>query len=292
MPSNPPVIMRSSSLPTLLRILVLVPLAGCTPAARVSPLAQEAAFARRPGETLRYVGRTEYFDSRPGGDPERITSARNVRYAIAFTGGDTARAWIDAMTVERMGGVVRVDTAGPEVVGRPFTLVVDALGKDSVIAAPPLGWSEAPRFVDFFPPLPGGPLGPEKVWYDYRKVDTSDSLRAGEFTQTVVYHVEGDSTIRGTKVVVVEFDVRWSDQSRLRQPLVDPPPGVIYNPSSIQVRSGEEHGRFYFAPRTGRLVRRVRTGVETVETPSFTAPEASVFETRYRSTLELVDARR
>lgn len=271
---------------------MLVALAGCTPAPRVSPLAQEAAFARRPGETLRYVGRTEYCDSRPGGDPDRVTSARNVRYAIAFTGGDTARAWIDAMTVERMGEVVRVDTAGPEVVGRPFTLVVDALGKDSVIAAPPLGWSEAPRFVDFFPPLPGGPLGPEKVWNDYTTLDTSDSLSIGELTRSVVYHVVGDSAIRGTKVVVVAFDVRWYSQIRSRRAMVNPPPGVIYNTSMLQVRSGEEHGRFYFAPHTGLLMRRVRSGAETVETPMYTSPEAAVFETRYRSTLDLVDVRR
>jgi hypothetical protein len=278
----------------LLPILVLAPLAGCVPAAaRVSPLAQEAAFARRPGETLRYVGRTEYFDSRPGEDPDRVTSARNVRYSIAFARGDTARAWIDAMTVERMGEVVGVDTAGPEVVGQPFTLLVDPLGKDTVIAAPRFSpGSEAPRFIDFFPPLPGGPLGPDKVWNEYSTVDTSDSLSIGELTRSAAYHVVGDSTIHGAKVVVVAFDVSWSSQVRSRRAMVNPPPGVIYNTSMLQVRSGEEHGRFYFAPRTGRLVRRVRTGVETVETPMYTSPDAAVFETRYRSTLDLVDARR
>ncbi|MFL5541711.1 MAG: hypothetical protein ACJ8J0_22185 [Longimicrobiaceae bacterium] len=284
--------MRSSPLPTLPPILALVALAACAPAATRGPALQDAVYARTPGDTLRYTWETEFYDP-PQWDS--VSARRSWRLAVTFTGGDTARAWIEALRLETTGSDARVFTAGPEVVGLPFVLRVGPLGSDSVLAVPqiPNGWSEArSQFNGFFPRLPGGPLRPGRDWSEGSTVDVSDSLWTGESTRSVHYQVVGDSTLHGARVVVIAFDLQATRQIRRRPGGTQLPPDLPYRPELVQTVSYEQHGRLYFEPRTGRLVRRTHAGKETQELPSYTSPEAAVLERRYRSTVELVPRRR
>jgi|GEM_PF-3576195 len=281
----------------LLTILVLAPLAGCAAAGRTSPPPQEAAYARTPGDTLRYTWKTQLYDpDGPVGQWDSVSARRSRVLAIAFTGGDTARAWIESLQLETTGEDAHVDTAGPDVVGLPFVLRVGPLGSDSVLAAPqfPEEWSGSRGvFNRFFPRLPGGPLRPGRSWSESKTADVSDSLWIGEFTRDVSYRVVGSSTLHGARVVVVAFDLEETTRNRRREDGAQLPANLPFRPTLVQTQTNEEHGRFYFAPRTGRLLRVTREGIETLEVPSFTSAEAAVREDRYRSTLELVvDARR
>jgi hypothetical protein len=275
----------------LLLILALAGVPGCAPAKGPPPLEQPAAYARTRGETLRYREHSEWSSSFGMGVPEEgPRSVRDALVAIQFTAGDTARAWIESL---RIATPDRPDeVAGADVLHLPFVLSIGPRGIDSVLQRPrfPSQWEGLGQFFTrYLPPLPGGPLAAGRTWQDASSTDLSDSTWSGGRTRTATYRVAGDSVIRGQRVVVVEYTLLIQGERRMRNSPSEAP-GMPYLRPMVISNFQEEQGRLYFAPRTGRLVLRTRTGVEEQSSTSYTSVEAATTVTKYSVTDELVSA--
>lgn len=284
--------MRIVPLRPLLLFLTLAGLPDCAPAKGPSPLEQPAAYARTPGETLRYRERWESSSSFGMGIPEDgPRTMRDALVAIQFTGGDTARAWIESLRVATPNQPDQV--AGADVLHLPFLLMIGPRGIDSVFQRPPIPsqWEVDQLFTRYLPRLPGGPLALGRAWQETSSVDLSDSVWTGGRTRTADYRVVGDSVTRGERVVVVEYTVLIESQRRMR----DSPssaPGMPYLRPMVISTFHQEQGRLYFAPRTGRLVLRTRAGELDQSSTSYTNVEANTHVTKYSGTTELISARR
>lgn len=283
---------RIVPLRSLLLFLAVAGLPGCAPAKGPSPLEQPAAYARTPGETLRYRERYAWSARYGMGLPPEAEQSGNMREthaAIQFTGGDTARAWIESLRIATPGRPEQV--AGADVLHLPFLLTIGPRGIDSVLQRPPIpsGWEVNQFFTRYLPRLPGGPLAPGRTWEDASSVDLSDSTWTGRRTRTTNYRVAGDSVIRGERVVVVEYTMLIESQERMRNSPTSAP-GMPYLRPMVISTFQEEQGRLYFAPRTGRLVFRTRRGAHEQSSTSYTNVEASTVVTKYSGTTELISA--
>ncbi|HYR12395.1 MAG TPA: hypothetical protein VEQ60_31700 [Longimicrobium sp.] len=281
----------------LVAILVLHGGAGCALAPPGEPpLEQDAAYARTPGDTLRYHGiSTSYHESDLGAMQRsgRTRTVREARTAVAFTGGDTARAWIESYHIQTSAEVGGTQNAGPEVTMLPFGLTLGALGDEETLSTPdfPQYWSGLKSyFTNFFPRLPGGPLHLGRTWGDTIITDLSTEHFRGAQTRIIRYRVTGQERIRGVPVVVVAFDSYLEGRLDQRNP-PDPITMPFIRPI-VEKTEVEEHGHIYFAPRTGRLVRRTRQGVERRASSSPVNVEGMTYTTEYSSTLELLPDRR
>jgi hypothetical protein len=271
-------------------LLALAGLPACAPAKGPSPLEQPAAYARTPGETLRYREQSEWSSSFGMGIPPEAGesgSMRETHVAIQFTGGDTARAWIESLRIATPNQPDQM--AGADVLHLPFLLTIGPRGIDSVLQRPPIpsGWEVDQFFTRYLPPLPGGPLTLDRAWQNTSSVDLSDSTWFGRRTRTANYRVAGDSVIRGERVVVVEYTVLIEGQRRMRDSPTSAP-GMPYLRPMVISDFREEQGRLCFAPRTGRLVLRTRSGVQEQSSTSYVNVEASTTVTRYSGTTELI----
>jgi hypothetical protein len=259
--SGPP---RSPSpLPPMKRILaasfLIIACASSAAAQRLSILPRE------PGDTVRYRARTYVASgvgasATIGGEMEH-----DAVIAVTRTGGDTARAWFEELSIRRIGGaVVGADSA----LGLPFLFRVSDR-RVSLFLAPDLPESVGRmadlerQLADFFPTLPAGPLAPGAEWAD--TVVHEESVR-GRFSRTVAarrYRVRGDTTIFGARAVVVEMTaVLTEDQT------------VDLSPRSRVARtldarlSGREEGVVLFTP-DGRFLGASRraelTGTSTMQ---------------------------
>ena len=279
---------------SLLLFLAVAGLPGCASAKGPSPLEQPAAYARTPGETLRYRERYAWSARYGMGLPPEAEQSGNLRdalVAIQFTGGDTARAWIESLRIATPPQPDQV--AGADVLHLPFLLTIGQRGIDSVLQTPPIssGWEVNQFFTRYLPRLPGGPLTPGRTWQDASHVDLSDSVWTGGRTRTTSYRVAGDSVIRGERVVVVEYTLRVEGQRRMRDSPTEAP-GMPYLRPMVISDFREEQGRLYFAPRTGRLVFRTRRGAHEQSSTSYTNVEADTHVTNYSGTTELISAGR
>lgn len=286
--------MRLVPLRPLLLLLTLACLPGCAPAKGPSPLEQPATFARTPGETLRYRERYVWSSHYGMGLPPEAEQSGNMRdalIAIRFTGGDTARAWIESLRIATPSQPDQV--AGADVLHLPFLLTIGPRGIDSVLRRPPIPsqWEVGQLFNRYLPRLPGGPLTLGREWQETSTVDLSDSTWFGGRTRTVSYRVAGDSVTRGERVVVVEYTVLTESERRMRNSPTSAP-GMPYLRPMVISNFHKEDGRLYFAPRTGRLVLRTRRGVQEESSTSYTNVEASTVVTNYSGTTELISAGR
>jgi hypothetical protein len=274
--------------------LALTGFPACAPAKGPSPLEQPAAYARTPGETLRYQDRLEWsssYGTRGATEEMQSMSVREARIAIQFTGGDTARAWIES--ARRATPRHPEEVAGADVLHLPFLLGIGPRGIDTVIQRPtfPDGWERLDQLFTpgYFPRLPGGPLTPGRRWLHVDSVDTSDSFWIGGRTYTGNYRVVDHSVMSGERVAVVEYTLRIESRERMRKSgryePGEPPPRP-----TVLAGSQEEQGRLYFAPRTGRLVLRTRTGVQERSSTTFASVKPSAYRIRYSSTTELISA--
>lgn len=286
---------RTFRLRPLPLFLALAGLPGCDPAKSSSPLEQPAAYARTPGETLRYRERLEWSSSHGTGVPGAEGQSRGVRdarVAIRFTMGDTARAWIESVRRATPDGPGEV--AGADVLHLPFLLSIGPRGIDSVLQRPafPDQWERLGQlFTHYLPRLPGGPLTPGRTWRDASSVDLSDSTWTGARTRTVSYRVVGDSVMRGERVVVVEYTLLIQSRERMRD-FGSHEPGQPPLPPTVIANVQKEQGRLYFAPRTGRLVFRTRAGVQELSSTTFASVKPAVQSTTYGGTTELISAGR
>ena len=273
---------------------ILLAIAACAPAAGPSPSAQDAAYARTPGVTLHYREVSESSTrigiavTNPHEEPSRTW--RDARFAIRFTGGDSARAWFQSLRVDAAAGPALV--AGADVLEQPFALRVGPRGIDSILAVPPLpsGWSGLEsQFRNLFPRLPGGALARGREWSEVSTTSLSDSLYTGRQTRTLHYRVVGDSVIGRERVVVAEYEMRTEGERRGRDP-GRYEPGMPPIPRYAESNHQQEQGRIYVAPRTGRFVRRTRSGTREHNRTSYTAAEGFVQVTEYTGTIELLSA--
>jgi hypothetical protein len=279
--------MRFSLSPPVL--LVAAAMAACAPASGPSPLEQEAAYARTPGQTLHYreVSRSSsrIGMGMPAPDAEARRAVNDVRVAIRFTEGDGAQVWIES---PRSGTA----TTGVDLRETPFTARMGPRGIERIAAPPALPETSsdvADQLRAFFPRLPGGPLSHGRAWDEASTRDLSDEDWTGTQTRTVQYRVVGSDAIGGERVVVAEYEMLTRTQLRGRQTMRYEP-GMPYYPPPGESTHQTERGRIYFAPRTGRFVRRSGSGVRE-QSRSVYATEAAVQVTEYTITSELVSPR-
>ncbi len=281
-------------------VLFLGGTAACAPPRPATlPGPHDATYARTPGDTLRYRKHSEWstsFGLAGMPDAGRSRYRRDTRLAITFTADGTARGWFEAMRLESRGGGERPDIqqAGADVVGLPFVLAVGPLGIDSILSAPglPPSWSElGSEFNGIFPRLAGGALTPGREWTSNGSGEREDRSFVTRYTRAISYRVVGTSTLRGVPVVVVRYDATFEDRSRGRRSASSPAADPYLFPIYEDYTRTEEHGTFYFAPATGRVVRHDWTGESFFSRPSGHVESADQ-RTEYRATLELVSSPR
>ncbi|HEY0016350.1 MAG TPA: hypothetical protein VGC13_08530 [Longimicrobium sp.] len=269
-------------------LLLAAAVAACAPARGPSPLEQEAAYARTPGQTLHYreVSRSSsrIGMGMPAPDGEASRAVHDVRLAIRFTDGDQAQVWIEPPRTGRPA--TEADPREP-----PFTLRMGPRGIESIAAPPELPRTRpgvADQLRDFFPRLPGGPLSRGRQWDESSTRDLSDKDWTGTQTRTVHYRVVGSDAIGGERVIVAEYELLTRSQLRGRQTMRYDP-GMPYYPPAGASTYQTERGRIYFAPRTGRFVRRSGSGVREQSRSAY-ATEAAVQVTEYTITSELISS--
>lgn len=225
--------------------------------------AQAPVYRRAPGDTLRYREvTTGAVEARPGSGSVTMKTSRDARIAVTFGAADTARAWFEALAVSVDGppqGERRPDASA--LLGRPYTLILGPRGEVQTVAVPPIPETLtqvsdlAAQFTDFFPRLPAGPLVAGATWADtVRHQATNAAGRTVVARRVGSYRVRGDSTVGGERVVVVDL---LTDSEILSGSSTPPAPGSASMQSALR---GEETGAFYFAPETGLLVGRRRSG--------------------------------
>lgn len=249
--------------------------------------AQAPAYARTPGDTLRYHEVTERVMDTPG-SPPRIRR-QDATIAVAFGAADTARAWYDVLRLEAEGGgEPRVLEDGAS---RVFVMAFGARGVDTVASIPEfpgpiraradLRW----QFWDFFPRLPAAPLVPGTAWADTmaraRTVEGGGNEMESTDTRIIRYRVVGDSTIGTRAVVVVEA------QGETNGVLAGRLFGVVVRGTSRET----ERGRLYFDLARGVLVRRTRTatGVLDLTLPEGDRPGSVHRTDQFTGTVQLVE---
>ncbi len=249
--------------------------------------AQAPAYARTPGDTLRYREVSERVMDTPGSPPR--VRRHDATLAVTFAAADTARAWYDSLRLEAEGGgEARVLEDGAS---RVFVLAFGARGVDTTLAIPAfpepiraradLRW----QFWDFFPRLPPVPLAPGTAWADTivraRTVEGGGNEMESTDTRILRYRVVGDSTIGERAVVVVEA------QGETNGALTGRLFGVVVRGTSRET----ERGHIYFDVARGVLVRRTRTatGVLDLTLPEGDRPGTVHRTDQFSGTVELLE---
>ncbi|HET7234706.1 MAG TPA: hypothetical protein VFJ16_32130 [Longimicrobium sp.] len=225
--------------------------------------AQAPEYRRAPGDTLVYREVTSAtVEMRPASGTITVKTGHDARIAVTFGAADTARAWFQALSLSAEGaplGTRRPDSKA--LLGQPYTLIFGARGQVQTVAVPPIPPEVAQvtdlsaEFTDFFPRLPPGPFQPGATWADTTRHQTTNAAGRTVIAERLgAYRVRGDSAIHGERVVVVEMTTHteiFTGSANVPQPNV---------PATESALAGEETGTFYFAPASGRLVARRRSG--------------------------------
>lgn len=212
-----------------------------------------------PGDTLRYheATKTSVIVSTPQGEIP-VTGEQEATVALVRLPGDSARAWFEALKlfVSTPQGEQRPTT--DEALKKPYRLTFDARGRVGLVEAPKFpdafaGMGDlAHEFNDFFLRLPAKPLRVGLTWTD--TLDRSDSTaeRSVRMTSVAEYKVEKDTVVEGTPALVVRM------KQRLRVHAEGPVPN---QPARSEAAfEGGDDGYFVFAPKSGRVLARRRTG--------------------------------
>ena len=264
-------------------ILMYAVVLGC--AVHVNAAAQGSTYRRQAGDTLLYREVTEER-VQVQGEPQEYHRFRDALVAVAFTGGDTMRAWYEDLQVsddERAPG----QTVGPEAVGLGFLITLDERGRGELLGSHDFPesivkiWDPQEQFSAFFPVLPERALQSGLEWGDtLLNQPLSGNIRGVE-NYFAVHRVVGDSMIDKIPVVIVESRVESTANGR---------EGVDDPTRMVGTSNLTEHGRYYFSTRDGLLVRRTMTG-EIDMTLTYFPPEGSWKDqtvTTFTTTIELV----
>ena len=256
-----------------------------------APLAaQPAAYRRTPGDTVRLREATtaEMTLRTPGGDLP-ATLRHDAVVAVAFTAGDTARAWYEALAVEASGAAGLQRPATDAVLRRPFTLAMDARGRVRTLAAPEIpaavrGITDlSHQFDDFFLRLPAAPLRVGLAWSDTVVHRDSSAARYTHATRAAHYRVERDTVVGGRRALVVSM------RQAVRLEAGGPVEGQPIRTDAVL--AGGDSGIVVFAPAEGRLLGRARSGEMrgTLTVRGGAEPLAIPQTYRYRSTIAPVE---
>jgi hypothetical protein len=172
--------------------------------------------------------------------------------------GDSARAWFDSLAISAKGPQGEQRPATDSALKRTFRLGLDARGRVKNVNAP--AWPASlqgvtdlsHQFYDFFLRLPAKPLTVGLAWSDTTSLTDSTTDRYSRWVRSADYRVERDTMVGTTPALVIGM------KQKLGVVISAPVPGQQMR-SDAQL-SGEEEGYFVFAPKTGRLIARRRSG--------------------------------
>jgi hypothetical protein len=267
----------------------VVPL--CLATALVPCAAASAQFRTEAGDTLRYREWTlgTVTMQLPAGQVE-VKTSHDAVLAVAFGEGGRADAWYEALALEtgdEARGARRPHTEA--LIGRTFSLAIDRSGRVETLAVPEIPEAVSAvtdltrQFEDFLVTVPDGELRSGREW-----ADTAVHDRPGRPTDTYhshrirTYRVVGDTVIGGVtaKRIHVRQTITMEAASRIEEEDV----------TVVTRLAGTEDGTAFFAPATGRLLARTRTG-ELAGEMSVTGRAGTVSfpqEWTYRSRIEPV----
>jgi len=210
-------------------------------------------------DTMRYreVTETDIRVTTPQGE---IPMKGNHVATVGFMRlpGDTAKAWYEALDVSMTGPQGDQRPATAEVLRSPFTLHMDARGRVRLISAPTFPASFegitdlTHQFDDFFVRLPAQSLRLGLAWQDTSTMLDSTADKSIWRRAIARYRVERDTVVAGTPAFVIS--VKQTVTMRSDAPV--PSQGAHLH----GVHSGTDDGIAVFAPSTGRLLGRRRTG--------------------------------
>lgn len=237
-------------------------LLGMAVMAAAPVLAQDgrpATYARAPGDTLRFREITHGSSTleAPRGTLA-ISSEHDATVAITFLRGDTARAWYEALVLAVQSPQGDVRPATTEALRKPFVLELDRRGRVRTISTPRFpasfeGVSDLTRqFEDYFLTLPDGPLASGTAWVDTVLRRDSTAGRLSGSSRVSHYRVLRDTVVGRQRALVIS--ARQELQLEAVEP--GPQPGL----TTRSVLTGADSGVYVFAPATGRLLGRARTG--------------------------------
>jgi len=223
--------------------------------------AQQGRYRFIPRDTLRYREITEgHIVLRPPGDSVPIMTRQDATFAITGEQGDTATAWYEQLSLSGTSPMGETNTNTDGALHLPFRLVIAPSGQTTLIAAPAFPAEVAAQtdlsrqFEDCFITVPRAVLKPNATWAD--TVENSHPAGPRETTQSRHirrYRVLRDTVAAGGVAAVViaidqEMTLRNSSPLEAQQVTV------------VTELRGSEEGTAVFAPKTGRLLLRVRRG--------------------------------
>lgn len=214
-------------------------------------LGQTVTYTRRPGDTLRY--RDVAFASLRviGPDGDRAVNRDHAAVlGLTFLTPDTARGWYESLEVTLIAPEGRRTPTTDSLVGQPFTLLFGPRGRVETLVAPAVAIDTVQIreptlvFAGFFPPLPADPLEIGLEWSDSLSTTVpgapSRTVRlesVGRYTAVEDAVLDGESAV----VITYERDLKLTSEGG----------GAPGDSLSLE---GEEHGRFLFAPESGRML--------------------------------------
>jgi hypothetical protein len=222
-----------------------------------TPSTQPAAY-RFGGDTLRFreVSEGRIGIAGPQGNLEFHTT-HDGTIAIARLGGDTARAWYEALAIGFTGPMSQLRPATDAALRQPFTLRMDDRGRVTTLATPtfPASFKDVSdltqQFADYFPRLGAQPLVVGTAWSDTTEHVTRDSARTSRIRSVAHYRVERDTVVGGMPAMVVSMQQELTIDSN----------GAAGGAPTVSTQAGVEVGFYVFAPRTGRLLSRRRSAL-------------------------------
>ena len=220
--------------------------------------AAQTVYSRSARDTLRYreVNSADVTVSAPQGELA-VSMKQDAIVGLRFLPGDRAEAWFDSLAVSLSLPTGETTPPTASMLRQPYTLGFDARGRTRLLSAPAMSAEVRQagdlrgQFDDFFLRLPQAPLRPGLTWTD--TVTFADSTADGTVQRSVVglYRVERDSTVRGERAFVVSL----AQQMKVHSTQIQPGTG-----QSESTMTGSADGFYLFAPASGRMLARRRSG--------------------------------
>jgi len=227
--------------------------------AAVVPAAAQSTYAP-PGDTLRYheTQKTAVVITTPQGEIQ-VSAEQDATVALLRFAGDSAHAWFESLSLVAQSPQGEQKPPTDSVLRKPFRLTLDARARAKLVEAPT--FPEALRqfgdlaneFTDLLLRLPAKPLRIGLTWTD--TLNRSDSTGDRKFNATSIsnYKVEKDTVVNGVPALLV----RASQATKLHAE------GPVPNQPGMRTDAtmeGNDTGFYVFAPKTGRMLARRRTG--------------------------------
>jgi hypothetical protein len=225
----------------------------------VLPAAAQGTYAP-PGDTLRYreTQKTAVVITTPQGEIQ-VAGDQEATLAVVRLPGDSARAWFESLTLAAQTPQGEQKPPTDAVLRKPYRLTFDARGRVKLVEAPQLPEALAAfgdlanEFTDLFLRLPAQPLRVGLTWTDTLTRSDSTADRKLSATSISSYKVEKDTVVEGAPALLV----RATQATKLHAE------GPVPNQPGMRTDAtmeGNDTGFYLFAPKSGRMLARRRTG--------------------------------